>query len=148
MEEPTWTELERFVGEGHKDSAVCLLEGGGTRIDFRAVPDDRDIDSGVSLNVVYESNTDTDKGEVWETVRFLVIAEILTERVRYVLKMVDELLDKDEVERTYWLEEYDLLDQRWSGSSRIRLGVGFWGKMAMGMLPEIGVKNLFELRNL
>ena len=75
MKEFTWTELERFVGEGHKDSAVCLLEGSGTRIDFRAVPDDRDIDSGVSLNVVYEESN-TDKGEVWEIVRFLVIAEI------------------------------------------------------------------------
>ena len=144
MEKHTWTELERIVGEGHRDSAVCLLEGSGLRIDFRAVPDNRDIGSGISLDVVYESNTD--RGEVWETIRFLVMAEILTERVRYVLKMVDELLDKDEVERTFWLEEHDLLDQRWSGSSRIRLGVGFWGKMAEATLPDVGVENLFELK--
>ncbi|MFZ2202068.1 MAG: hypothetical protein WAV56_01595 [Microgenomates group bacterium] len=143
MVELTWNEYERFLDKGGKDSAVCLLEGSGTRVDFRAVPDDRDMGSGIGLDVVYESNTDG--GEIWETIRFLVMAEILTERVRYVLKMVDQLFDKDEVERTFWLEEHDLSDQRLSGSSRIKLGCGFWGEMAEGMLPRIGVENLFKL---
>ena len=68
MVELTWNEYERFLDKGGKDSAVCLLEGSGTRVDFRA-----------------------------------------------------------------------------AGSSRIKLGCGFWGKMAEGMLPRIGVENLFKL---
>ncbi len=143
MEKLSWKEFTNERGE--EISPVCLLEGRGIRVDFRRVCADREIDSRLGLGVVYDINKD--RGPYWETRRVLVAAEILTDGMKYVLTVEDELLsDNESVERTYWLAENDMFDPLWSGSSRLTLGKGFWGKLVQSILPDIGVGDLFELR--
>ena len=74
----------------------------------------------------------------------MVLGQIWTDRVVYVLNVVDELFDNDVVKRAYVIEEHDLMDNHWSGSSRMNPGVGMWGMILAGLLPDIGIKNLFE----
>lgn len=137
-----WSEFTNERGE--EISPVGLLEGVGIRMDFRRVRDDSEIDSRLGLGAVYDFNKD--KGEYWVTKRVFVAAEVLTDGMRYVLTVEDELLgDNESVNRTYWLAEHDLFDPLWSGSSRLTLGKGFWGKLAKSILPDIGVGDLFEL---
>lgn len=142
VEKLGWSEFTNERGE--EISPVCLLEGVGVELDFRKSRDDRRVDLRLGLGVVY--NINKDRGPYWVTKRVLIAAVILTEGMEYVLTVEDELLDdNEEVERTYWLAEHDLFDPLWSGSSRLTLGKGFWGMLAQSILPDLGVKDLFEL---
>lgn len=126
--------------------SVGFIPGVGKRVDFRTKRDDKEIDPKFGVGVIYETDAKIYGDFLLETTLVLVAAEILTDRVRYVLTVEDELMAKDKVERSYWLEEDDLRVPKLSGRSRIELGKGFWGMLAAGIVKEIGIDNLFELK--
>ncbi len=145
LEKLNWGE---FTDEKGRDILpVGFLPEVGFRVDFRTTRGDLKIDPRLGLGVIYE--TDVVHGEsLFQTRLVLMVAEVLTERVRFVLTIVDELLDRDEVdvvERSYWLEEQDLVEPCLSGTSKIELGKGYWGMLMAGLVKKVGIDNLFEL---
>jgi|CXWL01.1.fsa_nt_gi hypothetical protein len=131
--------------DGEEVSLVGYLPGVGVRIDFRTTGDDKEFEPRLGIGVIFETATKTEGEYLLETRLVLVAVEVLTDRVRYILTVEDELLDRDVVERSYWLEERDLVVPQLSGSSKIELGKGYWGMLAGGVVKEVGIDNLFEL---
>lgn len=142
LEKLTWGE---FIDDAGRDiMPVGFLPGVGVKVDFGTEKSDRVFDTRLEVGVIYE--TDVVHGEgLFDTRLVLVMAEVLTDRVRYVLTVEDELHNRDVVERSYWLEENDLVVPQLSGRSRIELGKGYWGLLAAGIVKEIGIDNLYEL---